>query len=104
MTSVARKPQDRLEQETTPGVKDVILTAWGREWIISAEAQDDWELVEDLASDESGKAPSALQRLLGTEQYAAVKELARDETTGRVPATRIAEFMRELFGADVPNR
>lgn len=100
MTAPKKTPQDHKKPTADDG--SVTRTAWGRDWTISAEALDDWDLLEDLASGDASRAPSAVRALLGAEQYVAAKDIARDET-GRVRATRMSQFMAELFAGDVPN-
>lgn len=69
--------------------------------IIPDENYDDYELFEDLAAiDENmnnvGKMVSVFKRLLGEEQYNALKEHMRQEN-GRIRTTQMEEALHEIF-------
>lgn len=73
----------------------------GFEVEIPDENLDDYELLEDLAAldegeENPGKIVSAYKRLLGVEQYKALKEHIRSES-GRVSATAMLETLQEIF-------
>lgn len=74
----------------------------GFEVEIPDENLDDYELLEDLAAldegeENTGKIVSgAYKRLLGGEQYKALKEHIRSEA-GRVSATAMLETLQEIF-------
>ena len=64
----------------------------GFEVVIPDENLDDYELLEE----NTGKIVSAYKRLLGTEQYKALKEHIRSDA-GRVSATAMLETLQEIF-------
>lgn len=73
----------------------------GFEVEIPDENLDDYELLEDLVEldedDENyGKIVSVFRRLLGKEQYKALKEYIRNES-GRVACTEMMDTLREIF-------
>lgn len=73
----------------------------GFEIRIPDENYDDYELFEDLAAiDEDpnniGKMVSVFKRLLGEEQYNALKEHMRQEN-GRIRTTQMEKVLREIF-------
>ncbi len=73
----------------------------GFEVEIPDENLDDYELLEDLVEldedDENyGKIVSVFRRLLGKEQYKALKEHIRNES-GRVACTEMMDTLREIF-------
>ncbi|MDO4383884.1 MAG: hypothetical protein Q4C18_05265 [Eubacteriales bacterium] len=71
----------------------------GFEVEIPDENLDDYELLEDLAEldeDDYGKIVSVYRRLLGKDQYKALKEHIRNES-GRVPATEMMDTLEEIF-------
>lgn len=73
----------------------------GFEVEIPDENLDDYELLEDLAAldegeENTGKIVSAYKRLLGAEQYKALKEHIRGDG-GRVSATAMLETLQEIF-------
>lgn len=73
----------------------------GFEVEIPDENLDDYELLEDLVEldedDENyGKIVSVYKRLLGKEQYKALKEHIRNES-GRVACTEMMDTLREIF-------
>lgn len=65
------------------------------------ENLDDYELFEDLAAideDETnaGKVVSVYRRLLGSEQYAALKEHVRDKS-GKISRDEMFNILTEIF-------
>lgn len=74
----------------------------GFEIKIPDENYDDYELFEDLAAidenpDNIGKMVSVFIRLLGEEQYTALKEHMRQEN-GRIRTTEMEAVLHEIFG------
>src|SRR5690606_42083996 len=67
----AKQPEDKKAASTVKAQADgatIVAEVGGREWTISQDALDDFELLDDLAELENGNAvrlPSALTRLLG---------------------------------------
>lgn len=95
----AKKPQDHKPKAEDAGTGQVVEVR-GLQVTISAEALDDFELLDDLAQVEQKNAvrmPSLLRRLVGHEQWRDVIDLARDESTGRVSVEAGAELIREIF-------
>lgn len=71
----------------------------GFEVEIPDENLDDYELLEDLAEleeDDYGKIVSVYRRLLGKDQYKALKEHIRNDS-GRVAATEMMDTLEEIF-------
>lgn len=71
----------------------------GFEVEIPDENLDDYELLEDLADleeDDYGKIVSVYRRLLGKDQYKALKEHIRNES-GRVACTEMMDTLEEIF-------
>lgn len=73
----------------------------GFEIVVPDENLDDYELFEDLAGiDEdatnAGKVVSVYKRLLGEEQYKALKEHVRGKT-GKVKTSDMMEILQEIF-------
>lgn len=71
----------------------------GFEVEIPDENLDDYELLEDLAEleeDDYGKIVSVYRRLLGKDQYKALKEHIRNES-GRVACTEMMDTLEEIF-------
>ena len=71
----------------------------GFEVEIPDENLDDYELLEDLAEleeDDYWKIVSVYRRLLGKDQYKALKEHIRNDS-GRVAATEMMDTLEEIF-------
>lgn len=100
MTSTTRPKTPQDHKAPASSTEEITGTASGRQWVIPADALDDWELLEDLNDPTGASAPSAIRRLLGDGQYAEVKDLLRDPDTKRVSATAMTSFIEEFF-ADV---
>lgn len=103
-TAKPKKPQDRKPKASPEGVRDV--TVDGLKLRIVTSDLDDFELVDDLARLEDGehmRAPSALRRILGTEQYRIVLDHLRDPDTQRVTNEAASTFVGELFEVLNPN-
>lgn len=103
----AKKPQDHKAKSVA---KDVDggkqVTVRGVTVVVSADAANDYELLELLSSGEGGSLPEALRRLFGVEQLGVIKEAIRNPETGIVAIQgegSLAEFMTEVFGAINPN-
>src|SRR5690606_15805402 len=81
----AKRPEDKKAASTVKAQADgatIVAEVEGREWTISQDALDDFELLDDLAELENGNAvrlPSALKRLLGAEQYREAMAVLRNE-------------------------
>lgn len=94
----AKKPTDRRSKASSDGSHKVEVN--GRAWTVSAEALDDFELLDDLGEIETGNAapmPRVLKRLLGAEQYREALDSLRDPETGRVGVEAGADFVRAVF-------
>lgn len=72
---------------------------------VSEDALDDWELLDDIATADDPEASATAKlratghvftRLLGAEQFQALKDLLRTED-GRVPVTAMNAALTELF-------
>ncbi len=97
-----RKPQDRKPKQA-PGARTVKVR--GISVTVKDEALDDFELIEDFASIQSGKThliPSAMRRLFGDDFQRILDEL-RDEESGRVKASDANRFFIEVFQELNPN-
>lgn len=95
-----KKPTDRKPKaEDAPD--ELRVTVRDREWVVPAEALDDFELLDDLhALDQQRNAtrfPSILRRLLGDEQTRDAMELLRDGKSGRVTIETGAGFVSDLM-------
>lgn len=79
------------------------VTTSGFKYALEDAVFDDWELLEELEALESGD-PSAtirlMRRLLGEEQFKALKEHLRDPETGRVKASDMLKAQHEIMGTD----
>lgn len=73
-------------------------TSTGFEFDVSADALDDWELLEELAQLETdgSKIVSVCRRLLGYESTQRLKEHCRGEN-GRVSVTAMDNELSEIF-------
>lgn len=74
----------------------------GFEVKVPEENIDDYELFEELASidndgNNSGKIVPAYIRLLGEEQYEALKEHIRSKKTGRISRNEMFEILSEIL-------
>lgn len=70
--------------------------------VISPDALDDMELLEDLARMDAGEewlCARVVARLLGAEQKKALYEYCRDPETKRVSVTAVAGVLKDLFAA-----
>lgn len=97
-------PAADVKAEATEHVVTVNIA--GHDWKIELARLDDFELIEDLGlmdAGEMGRLPSALRRVLGEQQYVAVKKLLRDPATGRVSIDKGAVFFEDLWKALAPN-
>lgn len=87
----ARRPADHASaKEDVEGPKDVTFEYKGHEYTVDGAAMDDAELMEHFTTN---NFVGALMLLLGNKQWLAWKGRARNEDTGRVPATAAAEFL-----------
>lgn len=69
---------------------------------ISVDALDDMELLDDLARMDAGEqwlAARVVLRLLGSDQKTKLYDFCRDPETHRVPTSKVAEILQELFTA-----
>lgn len=87
-----------MEDKTLHGISQS-----GFEYTISEDARNDWEMIELLEEMDEGGSPSLLiqvyKKLLGDEQYKALKEHLRKKN-GIVPADQMmSEFRSILEGA-----
>lgn len=81
------------------------VTVRDREWTIQKSGLEDYEFIEEFGAAMSGNPfamPSAMKRLLGDEQYEAVKTLLRD-SDGRLDVRVVTDFFMEIFTAANPN-
>lgn len=82
-------------------------TTDGFNYEIDEAVYDDWELIEDLASLESGDISATvrvMKRLLGDQQFAALKEHARDPETGRVKTSVVLKVQHEIMTMEGPGK
>lgn len=96
----AKKPTDR-QAKADEGRK---VTAAGKTWTVSADAMDDFELLDDLGELEDGNAarlPRIMRRLLG-DDYKAALDALRDEG-GIVRIEAAGEFIGEILKGLDPN-
>lgn len=101
----AKRPADRKPKAPAEVDGNYVVTVHGESWTISKEALDDFELFEDIGEIDKGnpaRLPSALKRLLGSEQYPKAMDTLRDPETGRVGMKDGLEFFSEVFEA-LPN-
>lgn len=98
MTQV-KKPRDHKAKSAIPEPAQITVEVRGVGWMIDAAALDDWDLIEELNDATGASLPSAMRRLLGAEQNEKARELVRDPTTGRVPATAMSTLLGEIFSA-----
>ena len=101
----AKQPSDHQPKKGGANDTDRKVTVAGREWTVSRDALDDFELLDDLGAIEDGNAgrlPRVMRRLLGDEYKDALDHL-RDEDTGRVAVEPAAEFISDLLGGLNPN-
>ncbi len=82
-----------------------MTTNTGFEFEIVEGVFDDWEFIELLGELESGnglKLPAVLERLIGAEGAAALKEHCRDSESGKVTVkamrTELTDIMTEAAG------
>ncbi|WP_040281434.1 hypothetical protein [Tessaracoccus massiliensis] len=120
--STARKPSEKAREIAPPAdhqkptaeteaveVDSYTVVVRDREWSVSSDALDDFELLEKLATLNDGgpsavsAAPSALRGVLGAAQFGQLMEVLRDPDTGRVPVAAGVEFLQELFAELNPN-
>lgn len=99
-----RKPVAQQRDQVAEAFDEpVTVEIDGLEVTVSIEGVDDIEFIESLAVMDQGgpmaaiAAFTALRRLVGEEQYDAVKEHYRDPDTGRAPASAVADFFWALF-------
>lgn len=98
----AKQPEDKKAASTVKAQADgatIVAEVEGREWTISQDALDDFELLDDLAELENGNAvrlPSALKRLLGAEQYREAMAVLRNEQ-GRVTVEAGGKFVQDVL-------
>lgn len=96
-----KKPQDRKPPADAP----IEIEVRGTKFAIDRDALDDFELLDDLAQVEEGKAqrlPALLRRLLG-DQYKSALNLLRDEESNRVSLDDGSNLVREIFEAIDPS-
>lgn len=87
----ARRPADHQSaKEDVEGPQDQTFEHDGVEYVVSADALDDAELLEHFTTN---NFVGALMKLLGLEQWVQWKEKNRDEETGRVKASDAAKFL-----------
>lgn len=103
-----KQPADRKpkEEDRRDEPKSIEVALRGETWTISADAVDDFELLDDLNEiDTNGNAarmPSLLRRLLGPGQYRAALDLIRDDN-GRVTVEAGQKFVMDMFKEIDPN-
>lgn len=99
-----KKPQDHKPKND--GMLRAVIR--GVKIEVSADALDDWELIEAIAAADSGdpaaamQLPSVIRRLLGDHAYTELKDAVRDEN-GRVRAATMGEVLGEIFAELAPN-
>jgi len=100
----AKKPQDR-KPKATDAPDHRTVTVAGKDWTVSTEALDDFELLDDLGELEDGNAarlPSIMKRLLG-DDYRAALDSIRDENTKRVSIEAGGDFVKAILEGLNPN-
>lgn len=100
----AKKPQDKKPPKVAE-TEDFRVELHGREWVVSRDALDDFELLDDISELDKGnvtKMTSIAHRLLG-DQWSDVMEVLRDKDTNRVSVEAGAEFVGDLLTALNPN-
>lgn len=100
----AKKPADR-KPKAEDGPESLTATVAGQEYEVSAEALDDFELLDDLARLDDGdvsRAASVLRRLLGDDMKRAMDSI-RDKKTGRVTIAAATDFVMDLMKELDPN-
>lgn len=95
-----KKPTDhQTKAEDAPA--ELRCTLRGREWVIPADALDDFELLDDINALEqhqnAARFPSILRRLLGDDQMRDAMNALRDEKTGRVSIDAGSDFVTDLM-------
>jgi len=73
-------------------------TASGFSFDINDSVTDDYELLEDLASEDNARLPKILVKILGKDQELALREHVRNEA-GIVTVTAMTNAMQEIFAA-----
>lgn len=104
-----KKPQDHEPKKLTAGDDGLFwVKLRGRKWSIDPARMDDFELLADLHTVDSGgmmaalAMTSVLKGFLGPDQYREAMELLRN-AEGTVTVEAGAEFVAELLGALNPN-
>lgn len=95
-----KKPADRKPKAGAAKT----VTVSGVKVTVSADALDDFELLDDLASLQDGngsRLPAILRRLVGDEYKRVLDDLRAEN--GRVTVVRASEFITELFKEIAPN-
>lgn len=104
----ARQPNDRKKKSTEPErLQAMTVEVDGHEYTITADAMDDFELLDDLHeldyNEDPTRMPSVLKRLIGVEASREVMRRLRDKETGRVPIEVGVKFVGDLMEALNPN-
>lgn len=91
----AKRPEDHksAQAEALDPNAPIVFTYDDVDYEIDPDFRDDLEIIEDL---QEGRELSAVQRILGAEQWRAWKEANRG-ANGRVKATVAQPFLEQLF-------
>ncbi|MCL2089844.1 MAG: hypothetical protein FWH11_01230 [Micrococcales bacterium] len=95
----AKRPKKATPSPTHGAPVEYRITVRGMELVVTEDALDDWDVVEELNDRSGGGMPSAVRRILGPAQDAKVRALCTDEKTGRVVGSQMAEWVAEFFEA-----
>ena len=100
-----RHGQSHAPRETRQGAMTHV-SVQGVDVTVDATLLDDWELMESLYALQDGDALQivpVMRRLLGDATYRQVKDRLRDPQSGRVNASRMSDWLTELFRQLSPN-
>lgn len=100
-----RKPSAAEVQKAEALGTTVAVEFEGTEWQVTANALNDFELLEDIDAIDSGnpaRLPKVLRRMLGEDQYRKALDALRDED-GVVRVEKGVEFFYAIAAAVNPN-
>lgn len=108
-TTTPRQPQDHKPKAAEVEKAARVLEIRGVSYTLDEDALDDFELLGDLRSLDSGgteaalSMPRILKAFLGADQYRTALDSIRDKDTGRVGIEAGAGFVGDLLKAISPN-
>lgn len=100
-----RKPSAAEVQKAEALGTTVTVEFEGAEWEVTANALNDFELLEDIDAIDSGnpaRLPKVLRRMLGEDQYRKALDALRDDA-GVVRVEKGVEFFYAIAAAVNPN-